>query len=43
MQEVANAILPAYVVSLLFFVGLLIRFPDIPQYWRWFTYLNPLR
>jgi len=41
-MEVANAILPAYVISLLFFIGLLIRVPDIPHYWRWFIWVNPL-
>ena len=33
--EVANSALPAYVVSLLFFVGLLIRYQDMPDYWSW--------
>ena len=33
--EVANSALPAYVVSLLFFVGLLIRQEDMPGYWAW--------
>ena len=33
--EVANSALPAYVVSLLFFVGLLIRYEDMPDYWSW--------
>lgn len=42
-MEVANAVLPGYVVSLLFFVGLLIRAPDMPAYWKWFMYLNPLQ
>jgi len=40
--QVANAILPAYVISLLFFIGLLIRVPDIPHYWRWFIWVNPV-
>ena len=33
--EIANAALPAYVVTLLFFVGLLIIPADIPVYWHW--------
>lgn len=36
-------IYPAYIVSLLFFVGLLIRMPDIPNYWKWNVYINPLQ
>ena len=35
-MDVANAALPAYVVSLLFFVGLLIRHEDQPGYWSWY-------
>jgi len=42
-MEVANAALPTYVTALLFFAGFLIRFNDIPNYWRWFSYLNFLR
>lgn len=42
-MEIANAALPAYVVTLLFFAGFLIRFKDIPNYWRWYSYLNFLR
>ena len=34
-MEVANGALPAYVVTLLFFVGLLIRADDQPRYWHW--------
>ena len=41
--QVANALLPAYVISLLFFIGLLIRVPSIPHYWRWFIWVNPLQ
>ena len=36
-MDVANAALPAYVVSLLFFVGLLIRHEDQPGYWSWYS------
>ena len=28
---------------LLFFTGLLLRWVDIPKYWRWFSYINFLR
>ena len=41
--DVANASLPAYVGSLLFFVGCLLRVKDMPGYWRWYSYLNFLR
>ena len=34
-MDVANAALPAYVTSLLFFVGLLLRIQDQPNYWKW--------
>ena len=34
-MDVANAALPAYVTSLLFFVGLLLRIQDQPAYWKW--------
>lgn len=43
--EVANAALPAYVTSLLFFTGLLNRTADMPSYWVCFCtiffYLKP--
>lgn len=41
-MEVANAILPAYVISMLYFVGLLLRVPSMPHYWRWFIWVNPV-
>jgi hypothetical protein len=34
-MDVANAALPAYVITLLFFVGLLIRAKDQPVWWHW--------
>ena len=34
-MDIANAALPAYVTSLLFFVGLLLRVQDQPNYWKW--------
>ena len=30
-------------VTLLFFSGFLFRFSDIPQYWRWYAYIDFLR
>ena len=33
--EVANALLPTYVVTLLFFAGFLFRIQDIPPWWYW--------
>lgn len=32
-QDVANAVLPIYVLTFLFFAGFLFRFDDIPRYW----------
>ena len=37
-MDVANGALPAYVVTLLFFVGLLIRAADQPVYWHWYVH-----
>lgn len=39
----ARQILPVYVGILWFFSGFLIRLADIPPWWRWFGYINPLR
>ena len=36
-MEVANALLPGYAISLLFFVGLVIRSQDQPAYWHWYA------
>lgn len=41
--DAANALLPAYIVTLLFFTGCLLRIPDIPDYAQWYTYLNFIR
>ncbi len=41
-MDVANAALPAYVTSLLFFVGLLLRIQDQPNYWKWCVHSAPL-
>ena len=42
-MDVANAALPAYVVTLLFFTGLFIRFDEIPEYWFWYSKIDFLR
>ncbi|GMH35776.1 hypothetical protein BSKO_03644 [Bryopsis sp. KO-2023] len=42
-MDVANAALPTYVVTLLFFAGFLFRFHDIPKYWFWYSKINLLR
>ena len=42
-MEVANAALPTYVVTLLFFAGLLYRWSDIPKWWQWYGYIDFLR
>lgn len=40
--DMANAALPAYVASLTFVSGFIIRFDDIPVWWRWYSRINPL-
>lgn len=42
-MDVANTAVPAYVVTLLFFTGLLIRFDDMPRYWYWYSKIDFLR
>jgi ATP-binding cassette, subfamily G (WHITE), member 2 len=42
-MDVANALLPTYVVTLLFFAGFLLRFDDMPPWWKWYSYINFLR
>ncbi|KAK9804705.1 hypothetical protein WJX72_000974 [[Myrmecia] bisecta] len=39
-MDAANAAVPAYVVTLLFFVGMLIRQDDMPSYWGWYLYID---
>lgn len=41
--DIANVALPAYVITLLFFVGLLMRWSDIPKWWQWYGYIDFLR
>ncbi len=42
-MEAANAILPTYVVTLLFFAGFLIRPADTPSYWKWYPYVDLMK
>lgn len=42
-MDIANAGLPTYVVTLLFFAGFLFRFHDIPRYWFWYSKIDFLR
>ena len=42
-MEAANAILPTYVVTLLFFAGFLIRPADTPEYWKWYAYVDLMK
>eukprot|EP00955_Chlamydomonas_euryale_P020915 221524-Chlamydomonas_euryale.AAC.4 len=41
--DVANALLPTYVVTLLFFAGFLFRLTDIPPWWYWYSFIDFLR
>ncbi|EFJ44628.1 hypothetical protein VOLCADRAFT_95021 [Volvox carteri f. nagariensis] len=41
--DVANALLPTYVVTLLFFGGFLFRFHEMPRWWKWYSYIDFLR
>lgn len=41
--DTANTLVPAYIVTLLFFTGCLLRIPDIPDYARWYSYINFIR
>lgn len=42
-MDVANAALPAFVVTLLFFAGQLITFDSMPVYWGWYSRIDFLR
>lgn len=42
-MDVANALLPTYVVTLLFFSGFLFRYAVMPPWWKWYSYINFLR
>ncbi|GIL78523.1 hypothetical protein Vretifemale_7939, partial [Volvox reticuliferus] len=42
-MDVANAALPAFVVTLLFFAGQLITLDSIPDWWQWYSRIDFLR
>jgi len=39
-MDVANALLPVYAVTLMLFAGFLIRYPSMPPWWRWYSYID---
>lgn len=39
-MDVANALLPTYVVTLMFFAGFLFRLDAMPKYWKWYSYIG---
>jgi len=41
--QVANALLPIYMVLNLFFAGLFIPFDNLPSYWQWYSYIDFMR
>uniref|UniRef100_A0A7S0ULM3 ABC transporter domain-containing protein n=1 Tax=Polytomella parva TaxID=51329 RepID=A0A7S0ULM3_9CHLO len=41
--NVANALLPTYVVTLLFFAGFLMQTTVMPPWWKWYSYLDFLK
>ncbi|KAG2427597.1 hypothetical protein HXX76_012251 [Chlamydomonas incerta] len=42
-MDVANAALPGFVVTLLFFAGQLMTVDSIPPWWQWYSRIDPLR
>eukprot|EP00887_Chlorella_sp_A99_P008260 scaffold12.g8260.t1 len=42
-MDVANAALPSYTTTLLFFSGFLIPWNNIPKWWQWYGYIDFLR
>ena len=42
-MDVANAALPVYVSTLLFFGGFLFTFDKMPPWWKWYSYINFMR
>ena len=42
-MDVANAAVPAYVVTLLFFAGQLMTYDVMPAYWSWYSYIDFVR
>jgi len=43
LQDAANAILPTYVITLLYFGGLLITFDSMPGWLRWYSTIDFVR
>jgi hypothetical protein len=41
--DIANAALPAYMVSLLYFSGIVMNFNSIPAYWDWYSRIDFVR
>ncbi|GLI69464.1 hypothetical protein VaNZ11_014081 [Volvox africanus] len=39
-MDVANAIVPIYAVTLLFFAGFLMRLSQMPPWWKWYSYID---
>ncbi|PNW71306.1 hypothetical protein CHLRE_16g648700v5 [Chlamydomonas reinhardtii] len=39
-MDVANALLPIYAVTLMFFAGFLIRPAEMPPWWKWYMYID---
>ena len=40
--QAANALLPTYVTTNIFFTGYLILWSDIPKPWRWYVWIDPM-
>ncbi len=43
LQDAANAMLPTYVITLLYFGGLLITQDAMPGWLRWYSYIDFVR
>lgn len=39
-MDVANALLPIYAITLMFFAGFLVRFDNMPPWWKWYSYID---
>jgi len=39
-MDVANALLPLYCITLMFFMGFLFRLQDIPPWWYWYSFIS---
>jgi ABC-type multidrug transport system permease subunit len=42
-MDAANALLPVYISTLLFFGGFLFTFDKMPPWWKWYSYINFMR